>query len=208
MPSDLPYQQAYNDPKKEKAYHRYLDGETQRRIATALKISPRTLANWSKQDGWEAERKARKIAASSEAVAAAAAAGAAEPETTAPTEDSRTETRLVGMERILGRQQRVTGRLVEAFEKDVERLFAQADTTGKPITRSAIAQAAMLGNTLLAMERKAWCVPDKIETKDTTPTPEDKVRKLTDDDLDRQLADAERAEAAAAARKAPAPSVN
>jgi uncharacterized protein YjcR len=69
----LPYLQSYNDPKIEKAYQRFLKGETQRAIAKALKIPPRTIARYCKKDGWLAERQARHVAAESPNVAAVAA---------------------------------------------------------------------------------------------------------------------------------------
>jgi hypothetical protein len=208
----LPYLNSYNDPKIEKAYRRYLDGGTQRKIAKALKLPPRTLARYCKNDGWTAERKARTVTDEAPNVAAVAAeagkvaAPAAKPEPAAANTKPVAETRTVGMERVLARQQRITDRLVQAYERDVDKTMADAET--KPLSRSQIAQLAYLGNNLMAMERKAWCVPDKIETKDTTPTPEDRVRKLPDDDLERQLAESERAAAAATQRAAPAQSIN
>jgi hypothetical protein len=206
----LPYLQSYNDPKIDKAYKRYLIGgrkNSQRALAKELKLPPRTLARYCKNDGWEAERKARTVTEEAPTVAAVAAASedvaapAAKPE-------PQQESRLVGMERILARQQRVTGLLVDAYEVDVEKALSDARTAGRTLQRTQIAQLAMLGNNLMAMERKAWCVPDKIETKDTTPTPADRVRGLSDDDLERQLAAAEGAAAAAASREAPKESVN
>jgi hypothetical protein len=65
------------------------------------------------------------------------------------------------------------------------------------------------------MERKAWCVPDKIETKDTTPTKPDPVREMTDEQLNRrerelaeQLAAAQGRETPDRRRKAPTGRVN
>jgi hypothetical protein len=179
----LPFLQSYNDPKIEKAYRRYLAGESQRKIAKALKIPARSLARVCKNDGWEAERKARAVTEEAPNVAAVAAE---QPQTTAPAaKPEEPESRLVGMERMLARQQRIVGRLVAAYEKDVEKTLVEIDI--KPLSRSQIAQLTSLGNNLMAMERKAWCVPDKIETKDTTPTKVDEVRKLKDDELSKRL---------------------
>jgi hypothetical protein len=181
--SDLPLLQSYADPKKQKAYERYiLDGDSQRTIASALKITSRTVANWSSADGWEAERQARRVGAEVGPNVSAAAA-AARNDSEAPPRESRA----VGMDKMLERQQRIAGLLVGAFEEDVENAFDQAEKAGKTgLTRAQLAQLTMLGNNVLALERKAWCVPDKIETKDTTPTPADPVRNLTDEELDRR----------------------
>src|SRR4051812_27001708 len=81
----LPYLQSYNDPKIEKAYQRFLKGETQRAIAKALKIPPRTIARYCKKDGWLAERQARNVAADAPNVAAVAA------EATAPAANATAE---------------------------------------------------------------------------------------------------------------------
>jgi hypothetical protein len=185
----LPYVQSYNDPKIEKAYHRYLKGDSQRAIAKALNIPPRTVARYCKKDGWQSEREARHVAAEAPNVAAVAAT----VQTPAATEGPVPESRMVGMERMLGAQQQLTGLLVEAFKKDVEKTIADAATVGKPMSRSQIAQLTSLGNNLLTMQRKAWCVPDKIETKDTTPTAPDRVRTLKDDELQNRLTEARRA---------------
>lgn len=204
----LPFLQSYNDPKKEKAYRRYMAGETQRAICKALKVPKSTLALWSKRDGWEEERQARKIAAEAEPKAEA-------PQNVGPVGPSaepvvQVESRMAGMERMLARQQRIVGRLLTAYEQDVERTMTEAEKTGKPVTRSQIHQLTTLGNNLLTMERKAWCVPDKIETKDTTPPAEDKVRKLKDEELRQRLEsaraarlEAERRTGTAAARGGP-----
>lgn len=218
----LPFLQSYNDPKKQKAYLRYMEGKSQRQICAALKLSRRTFNSWSKKDEWEEERKARKIAASSEAIVSATAQPDAPPAPPlAPggaidSNPARPETRLQGMERMLARQQRLTGKLLDAYERDVDKTLADAETTGKTLSRSQVAQLTTLGNNLMAMERKAWCVPDKIETRDTTPQKADPIREMTDDQLERELAAerdrdaaaAERARAAAAAREAPKESVN
>lgn len=192
----LPFLQSYADSKIDKAYRRYMAGESQRKILGKVKgLSQRTLARYCKNDGWEGERQARALAEESPNVAAVAAeaspvaADAAKSETPAAKEP---ESRPAGMERILARQQRITGRIVEAFERDVDKTLADADAAAKPLSRSQIAQLTTLGNNLMAMERKAWCVPDKIETKDTTPAPVDPVRNMTDEQLerrDRELAD-------------------
>jgi hypothetical protein len=211
----LPYLQAYNDPRIEKAYRRYLAGGSQRVVAAALKIPQRTLARYCKNDGWETERKARGVTEEAPTVAAVAAeASPAAAKVAAPAANP--ESRVVGMERILGRQQRITGRLIDAYERDVEKTLADASAPGKSLSRSQIAQLSILGNNLMAMERKAWCVPDKIETKDTTPTAADRNRNLKDDELQRRIeenrvarVEAERRRGAAAAgRGSPAASVN
>jgi hypothetical protein len=205
----LPYLQSYNDPKIEKAYRLYLGGASQRKILGKVKdLSQRTLARYCKNDGWEAERKARAVTEEAPNVAAVAAgnskvaAAAANPAAATPVTHPTTETRAVGMDRVLGRQQRIVGRLVEAFERDVERTLTAA-TADKPLSRSQIAQLTQLGNNLLAMERKAWCVPDKIETKDTTPPPADPLRNMTDDQLDRRERELEQQLAAAEGRTTP-----
>lgn len=194
----LPYLQSYTNPKKDKAYRRYMDGESQRKISKALKIPGSTLALWSKKDGWEDERKSRKISESAEAVSAAAAAGAG-ADGAASGAAAQPEDRRTGMQRMLARQQRLTGRLVEAYEQDVDKTLADAKVTGR-LTRSQIAQLTMLGNNLMAMERKAWCVPDKIETtgKNGGPIEVRDISALTDEELDAELARME-AEAAGAA---------
>jgi hypothetical protein len=206
----LPYLQSYNDPKIEKAYRRYLIGgkkNSQRAVAKALKLPLRSLSRYCKNDGWEAERKARAVSDEAPNVAAVAAAATEVAAPAAkPSVDS--ESRPAGMERILGRQQRLTGLLVSALERDIERTLTEADESHRPLSRAQIAQLTTLSNNLLAMERKAWCVPDKIETKDMTPTAEDRVRKLKDDELDRALAAAEGAAIAATSREAPKESVH
>lgn len=206
----LPLLQSYNDAKKQKAYLRYMEGKSQREVAAKLKIPARTVAHWSKADGWEEERKARKIAGESPNVAAVAA------ETTPPLQDAATtppaeastETRPQRMERMLARQQMMAGRLVGALAIDIEQTFAAAEAAGKNPTRAQIAQLTSLSNNLLALERKAWGVPDKIETKDTTPHKPDPVRELTDEQLERELEATRRARAAAAAGEAASGSVN
>lgn len=210
----LPYLQSYNEAKKQKAYVLYLEGGTQRKIAAKLKIPARTIAHWSKADDWEGERKARKFAGDAPNVAAVAAE-ASRPLQGAATGPVPNESRAVRMERMLDRQQRMAGRLVEALETDIAQTFAAAETVGKSPTRAQIAQLTTLSNNLLALERKAWCVPDKIETKDTTPEKVDPVRNLTDEqleskerELNRQLAEAEGREGPHRAGEAPAQSVN
>lgn len=199
--SDLPYLQSYIEPKHQKAYERYLRGDSQRKIAAALKIPPRTIAHWSKTDGWEAERKARAVAAS-EAPNVAAVAAAVESTGGKPAADVKLS-RTAGMEKVLERQQRIAGMLVGAYELDVEKTLSDAEASSKPLSRSQIAQLTVLGNNILAMERKAWCVPDKIETKDTTPQPVDPIRTLTDEQLDRRERELEQQLAAAEGRTAP-----
>lgn len=189
----LPLQHSYNDPKRQKAYERYvLKGQSQRKIAVDLKIPPRTVAYWSKEDGWEGERRARKIAAESPEVAAVAASDESllQPEPTGAALPP--ESRAVGMERMLQKQQRLTGKLVAAFERDVDKTLADAEASGQGLRRTQIAQLTQLGNSLLAMQRKAWCVPDKIETTDTTPPTPDPLRNMTDEQIkqrDRELAE-------------------
>lgn len=194
--SNLPLLQSYAEPRKQKAYERYMHGDSQRTIAAALKITARTVANWSSADGWEAERQARRIGtddAPNVSAAAAATNGGRDPIVR--------ESRAVGVESVLERQQRITSRLVGAFEEDVEQAFAAAEAAGKTtITRAQIAQLTVLGSNVLALERKAWCVPDKIETKDTTPQPVDPVRGLTDEQLDRRERELDEQLAAAAGR--------
>lgn len=204
----LPLLQSYNDPKKQKAYLRYMEGGTQRTIAAKLKIPARTIAHWSKADGWEEERKARKLAGESPNVAAVAAEPLQEASTAATNAESpgepqgaTGESRTVRMERMLERQQRMAGRLVVALERDIDQTFAAAEAVGKTPTRAQIAQLTSLSNNLLALERKAWQVPDKIETKDTTPQRPDPVRELTDEQLERELEAARRERAAAMARE-------
>ncbi len=201
----LPYLQSYNDPRIQKAYVRYLDGQSQRKIAAALKIPQRTLARYCKNDGWEAERQSRSVTEEAPTVAAVAAGnaevatGAAKPQSKASGE-APTESRATRMESMLARQQRIVGKLVSAYEKDVEKTLSDAEASGKQLQRAQIAQLALLGNNLMAMERKAWCVPDKIETKDTTPTPVDPIRSQTDDQLERRKRDLEQQLAAADGR--------
>jgi hypothetical protein len=84
--------------------------------------------------------------------------------------------RAAAMERMLARQQRITSLLVGAYEKDVLKTLADAEASDRPLSRSQLAQLDKIGNSVLAMERKAWCVPDKIETKDTTPTLSERIR--------------------------------
>lgn len=209
----LPYLNSYNDPKKQKAYLRYMEGKSQREIAEKLKIPARTVAHWSKADSWEEERKSRKIAGETPNVAAVAAEvsaplqGAA-TEPSKPQADDPSESRLTRMERMLARQQRMAGLLVGALEIDIQQTFAAAEAAGKTPTRAQIAQLTTLSNNLLTMERKAWCVPDKIQTEDTTPRPEDKVRKLTDEELDRRIAEAAGGTAAPARGEGSKESVN
>src|SRR3954463_14496881 len=111
--SDLPLLQSYADPKKQKAYEKYLQGESQRKIAEALKLPPRSLARWCKEDGWENERRARAVAAIAAPNVAAVAASIAAGEVATP---SVKLSRSAGMERILQRQQHLTGLIVDAFE--------------------------------------------------------------------------------------------
>jgi hypothetical protein len=195
----LPFLQSYNDPKIEKAYRRYLAGESQRQILGKVKgLSQRTLARYCKNDGWEAERQARAVTEEAPNVAAVAAgdpnvtAAAATLDQAAPT-----ESRATRMDSMLSRQQRIVGRLVEAYEKDVEKTLADE----AKVSRTQIYQLTTLGNNLMSMERKAWCVPDKIETKDTTPTPVDPIRNLKDDELTKKL-EAAREQRVAAERRA------
>ncbi len=204
----LPYLQSYNDPKVDRAYRRFLAGESQRKLAKTLRIPLRTLNRIAVADGWRAEREARKVASQAGGVATAVASVATESTTSSVADATKAESRTVGMDRMLRAQQGFCSRLVEALNQDASRTFEEAEKSGRPVTRSQIAQLASLGERLLTMQRKAWCVPDKIETKDTTPTPEDKVRKLSDDELDRELAREEGIAAATATGEEPAPSVN
>jgi DNA invertase Pin-like site-specific DNA recombinase len=215
----LQYLLSYEDRKIEKAYHRYLEGQSQKKIAKALKIPERTLARRCKEGEWEAERKIRQAAGDEPEVVAAVAADQSRatateaaplpeaPPKPGPDADA-TEPEQRSIDSMLLRQQRFTDRLFDCVDRASEELLR--DLSGKP-ARVALAQASQLstlGGRLLEMQRKAYRVPDKIETKDTTPTVEGRVRKLKDDELDRELAAVERAEAAAAAREAPAQSVN
>jgi hypothetical protein len=109
------------------------------------------------------------------------------------------------MEAMLREWQGVVALLRRSFVQEVRSIFAN---TEKPPTRNQIAQFTTLTANLAALDKKVWCVPDKIETKDTTPTPADKVRGMSDDDLDRQLAAAEGAASSAASREAPKESVH
>lgn len=176
----LPYLQSYGDPRVQKAYERSLGGEPLRSVAKALRIPLRTLARRCKDDGWIDERKARILATESEHLATTATAidtaVAKSGEVIEPKEE-----RTAGMDRVLRIQQQITGLLRTAYQRDLEKTLADAQASGKLPTRSQVAQLVTLGNNVLAMERKAWCVPEKMELKDTTPAAEkhvDNVRRL------------------------------
>lgn len=201
----IPYLLSYDDPKIEKAYHRYLDGDSQRTVAKKLKVPLRTLQRYCKADGWEAERQARRDSALQKAMAASSDKVAADVCAAANV------TPLERMQVMLERQQRVASRVVAMICEAAESLIVEAET--KPGTNARMklsigAQVLTITTRALEMERKAYRVPDKMELENTTPTPADRVRTLKDDELERELADAQRAEAAAAAREAKAPSVN
>jgi hypothetical protein len=226
----LPYLLSYSDAKLDEAYRRYQNGESQRQIIKALGIAQRTLARRCKEDGWEEERRARRAAAETPALAEAVAAATAEPlpvvaasipdmpddaaqphETAgeeALPEDAEPEGRLRAMERMLAGQKRYADRLAKALDRAALEMLASV--AGKPARAviTQINQLAVLGEKVLGMQRKAWCVPDKIETKDTTPTAADRVRVLSDEQLDRELEAAERAATAAVAREAASESVH
>ena len=204
---DLPLLNSYADIKMQKAYERYVCGESQAKIVKALKVAPRTLARRCKVDGWEAERQARKAAN----LAAAAAVpttpilpNKAAPESPLP----ELETRSALMERMLREWQDTVALLRGWIGDEVRSVFRDAAAAGKRPAIQKVMQLANMTNSVATLDKKVHCVPDKIETKDTTPTPEDKARKLTDEQLDRQLAEAEGATASAAQREAPTQSVN
>jgi hypothetical protein len=189
----LPYLLAYADPKIQQAYELYLGGMAQRDAATKTGCPYRTLARHCSQDGWEAERKARGIAKDTPHVAALAAAEPSSAATmaalAATVEDEPVDEHYGGMPasmvRILRRQQRLTGMLLQAVEAEVEREFSLAKTAGKPVRFGQIMRLSMLTNLVTAMERKAHCVPDKLEVKDTSTPAQKHI------DTVRQLAKAE-----------------
>lgn len=214
----LPYLQSYNDPKIEKAYRLYLDGASQRKILSKVKgLAQRTLARYCKNDGWEAERQARAAAAESPNVAAATAAACPEtkPAATAPASEV-PGTRAAGVERMLGQLQHMAGCLTGALQREIEDSLAAAAAAGRNLSRPQIVQLMKLLELAVSLQKKAWCVPDKIETKDTTPQKPDPIREMTDDQLERELAAARAADAAARERerasdsagKAPQESIN
>lgn len=184
----LPFIQSYTDAKIEKAYRLYMGGATQRQVLRKVKgLAQRTLARRCKDDGWEAERRGRAAAEESPNVAAVAASEATMAAAAAkPTETQAPESRLVGMERMLGQQQRIAGLLSDALRKDIDGTVTAAEGAGKSLSRSQIVQLANLANNVFTLERKAWGVPDKLETKDTTPKPVDPIRSMTDEELDRR----------------------
>lgn len=222
----LPYLLTYTDPKLEQAYQRYLAGESQRKLAKDLGISERTLARRSKEDGWEDERRTRRASAEG-AVADVVAAVAAEPvesaaivaaelaaapqEQAQPTEQKAprplpygadeapltADQRIRSMDAMLRRQQRFADRLARAMDTETERIVAEAERSGRTLRLSQISQLAVLGERVLSMQRRAYCVPDKFEIKDTTPAADkhiDTVRRLRE----------EREAAARAAEQTPA----
>ncbi|HMJ86534.1 MAG TPA: hypothetical protein VK504_25325 [Vicinamibacterales bacterium] len=199
----LPFLNTYNDPKVQRAYERYLSGESQRKILKSVKIAPRTLARRCKDDGWEAERQARRVAAeASQSLPSAAAGESVAPEVI----DATDESRLTTIDRMLREWQVVTGHLRRWVVSEAHSLFTPAD--GKRPRLQQVMQLGVLTERLASLDKKVHCVPDKIETKDTTPKDVDRVRSLTDEQLEREREEAARALAASRSR-APAPaSVN
>lgn len=245
----IPYLLTYPDAKYDEGYRRYQNGETQRQVAESLGIPRRSLARLSKQDGWEEERRARRIEAETAILAPAApepsevganwAADVApepvpssgsstqpidpsaqtavpKPQIPEPEPDEEPLDGRPGIDRMLRRQQRVVDRLARAVDRASAELLA--GLRGKPARTvlSQVTSLVALGQRLFEMQRKAYRVPDKMEVEDTTPTAADRVRKLTDDQLNDQLS-AARAAALEAERRgrvasdpgeAPAQSVN
>lgn len=191
----LPYLLSYEDSKIEKAYHRYLEGESQKKIAKALKIPERTLARRCIEGGWEDERKIRRTVADETPVVAAVAveqtsATATEsaplPEPTpkhGPEPDVPQENQRHAIDRMLRKQQRFVDRLVDAADRASEELIASIE--GKParVAFAQVSQLSTLGGRLLEMQRKAYRVPDKMEIEDTTPAQKhiDNVRRLREE---------------------------
>lgn len=211
----LPYLHAYNDIKLQKAYELYLGGMSQAAAAKASKVPPRTLQRRCSEDGWTAERQARR-AVSPPTVPPMAAGDRSAPPSATQTSDAATvssgapvaESRLAGMEAMLREWQGTIALLRVSLTEEIRSVFVDAAANGKRPTRSQIAQYTALATNLAALDKKVWCVPDKIQTEDTTPTPEDRVRKLKDDELERELAREQGTAAAAAARAQPAESVH
>lgn len=103
--------------------------------------------------------------------------------------------------------------LVGCSEDTLVRRFAdllkKGRAAGKMSLRRVQFKKALAGDTtaMIWLGKNILGQRDKVEVENTNPTG-DPLRNVPDDDLDRQLAEAERAAAAAASRKAPAPSVN
>lgn len=204
-PAEVQIIHSYPDPKWQKCYERFLSGETQKDLAIALKIPERTLAWRCSRDHWNAERKARTAIDPAKEVAALAKVieeeNGADVATDSDAPDEEAQAR--GQQRILQRQQRMTGMLVGAFEQELTETINTARLAGKKVLPAKLNQLRAMGDGLFAMERKAWQIPDKIETKDTTPTRGDRLRGLKDEDLERHESDVDRQLAEAEGRATP-----
>ncbi len=210
----LPYLQSYTDLKLQKAYEIYVGGASQGKAAKVSRVSRRTLERRCAEDGWAAEKRTRKMAEGTKRVppigagAAETSPAAAQVTENATQASSPHESRSVGMEAMLREWQGIVAVLRGEMAVEVAAEREKAIAAGKRMPRQQIAQLSALAGNLAALDKKVWCVPDKIETKDTTPTAEDRVRSLKDDDLERQLTAVERGAAAAAEREAAPQSVN
>lgn len=187
----IPFKELYLlEPKWQECYERYVgvdgNGETQRSLAAALGFPLRTIAWRCSKDGWQADREARRAAIESGDFASLAVA-------TEAAEDSGSVSEIVpeSVDDVLRRQQRVAQMLSVALEEDVERTIVTAVMSGKHLARGALLQLATVVNNIHALERKAHRLPDKIETKDTTPTADrhiDAIRRLKAEEEQRRAA--------------------
>lgn len=217
----LPLLQPYSDIKLQKAYELFLAGTSQEKAAKLAKVPLRTVQRRCSEDGWVGQRQAFAATAPPQVPPVAAGDASTPPSSPQPAEQAVDvpkpfESRAAGMEAMLREWQEVVAVLRGTLVAEVKAAAAEVANVGKRMTRAQIGQYTTLVNNLATLDKKVWCVPDKIETKDTTPAPTDPIRNLTDDQLERELAAerernaaaAERARTAASAGEEPEASVN
>lgn len=157
----LPLLQSYTDAKMQKAYERYVAGESQRKIIKALKIAPRTLARRCKDDGWEAERQAHRAASAMAASESQPLPNEAAIKTPLP-DCEEIELRSVAMERMLREWQGIVAKLRGWVEAEVKVVFSEAAKSSKRPTVQKMMQLGNMANSFATLDKKVWCVPEKI----------------------------------------------
>lgn len=174
--SDVPaYKRNYtgDDERLNEPYRLYVDGASQRNVSEITGIPPRTIARYSKRDGWAQEQRERASAKAGSvlaAVLAATAARVAVPENVSAAASDALASGDVraAIQIVLKKQQRFSDAIFDALDAALIKALDDAKAKGRAVTASLLFPFVALGEKVTVMQRKAHGIPDvtKLELED------------------------------------------
>lgn len=187
----------YDNPRKQEAYEFYIGGATQVEVTKLTGLSKRSIAKWSSEDGWTAERDDRQRAMLH---AVAVASVSAPPDALAALSGASLQHRLAealkseDVRLRIGAVMMKQRALFDALLDDVQRAYdakrAKAAGAGKDLALNELFPIVKIAVDVAAAHRKAHGVPEKMELtgKDGGPLAYRDVSEMTDAELDAELA--------------------